>query len=183
MEKFFLERADAALLIIDIQEKLAAVMESKDRVVKNCLHLIELAKLTGMPVLVTEQYPKGLGQTVEEIRNAVPLYQPAEKIYFNCCEEPSCFHHIKTLGRKTLIMTGMETHICILQTCLGLLRNLFHVHVASDAVCSRLEENRQTALQTMRQAGAVISSTESILFQILSYAGTDDFKTISKRIR
>lgn len=183
MERFFLKPEDSALVIIDIQERLAAVMGERESVIKNCLHLIELSKLMNIPILVTEQYPKGLGPTVEELRKALPNYSPLEKISFNCCEEKNFLSEIEKLGRKRLILTGMETHICILQTSLGLLERGFYVHVVSDAVCSRKEEDKRTGLELIRDAGAVITCTETVLFQELRTAGKEEFKTISKRIR
>jgi nicotinamidase-related amidase len=183
MEKFFLDRDKTALLIIDIQEKLAPVMTVKDAVINNCLHLIKLSKMLNIPIIVTEQYSKGLGQTVEEIRNALPVYHPVEKLTFNCCYEPSFLEGVKKLDRKTLILTGMETHICVLQTCIGLLQNDFAVHVVSDAVCSRVKGNWRTSLEFMRDAGAAITCTETVLFQLLKVAGTKEFKAISQRIK
>jgi nicotinamidase-related amidase len=183
MEKFFLNRDESSFLIIDIQEKLAAVMKMKDAVVGNCLHLIELSKMLHTPVTVTEQYPKGLGHTVEDLRNAMPGYKPIEKLTFSCCEEPAFMKEVKDLDRKTIILTGMETHICVLQTCIGLLHNGFDVHLVRDAVCSRTKENWKTGIEFMRDAGAVITSTETVLFQLLNKAGTEEFRTISKRIR
>ena len=183
MEKFFLDKKDAALLIIDIQEKLASVMKMKDTVVNNCLHLIELSKILSIPILVTEQYSKGLGPTVEPIRNAVSDYRPVEKLTFSCCDEPSFIDEVRKLNKKTLLVTGMETHICILQTSIGLLREGFNVHLVQDAVCSRTKENWLAACEFMRDAGAVITCTETALFQLLKVAGTEEFKAISKRIR
>jgi nicotinamidase-related amidase len=183
MKKFFLNKDDSALLIIDIQDRLATVMKMKDAVVNNCVHLIELAKLLDIPVVLTEQYSKGLGQTVEEIRKALPVYRPVEKLTFSCCEEPAFLSEIKKLDKKTLILTGMETHICVLQTCIGLLQNGFNVHLVKDAVCSRNKENWKTASEFMRDAGAVISCTETVLFQLLKRAGTEEFKVISRRIK
>jgi nicotinamidase-related amidase len=183
MEKFFLKREESSLLIIDIQEKLAAVMKMKDAVVGNCLHLIELSKTLRIPVVVTEQYPKGLGHTVEQLRSAMPGYKPVEKLTFSCCEEQAFMKEVKDLESKTIILTGMETHICILQTCIGLLHNGFDVHVVRDAVCSRTEDNWKTGIEFMRDAGAVITSTETVLFQLLNRAGTEEFRTISKRIK
>lgn len=183
MEKFFLDKDDTALLIVDIQERLASVMAAKDTVINNCLHLIELSRLLNIPVVVTEQYPKGLGQTAKEIRSALPVYKPVEKLTFSCCEEPSFLGAVKGVHRKKLLLTGMETHICVLQTCIGLLRDGFEVHVVSDAVCSRTEGTRNTALEFMRDAGAVITCTETVLFQLLREAGTEEFKIISKRIK
>ena len=183
MEKFFLNKEDAALLIIDIQERLAPVMTARDAVINNCLHLIELSKMLNIPIIVTEQYSKGLGRTVEEIRNALPAYQPIEKMTFNCCYEQSFFNVVKKLNRRTLILTGMETHICVLQTCTGLLKDGYNTHVVNDAVCSRAKENWETALEYLRDAGSVITCTETVLFQLLRVAGTKEFKAISQRIK
>lgn len=183
MEKFLLKPEDSLLIIIDIQERLAQVMSERQKVVNNCLHLIELSKLLNIPVVVTEQYPKGLGPTVEEIKSALPEYTPFEKLSFNCCGEKGFLEQIESFKRKQLILTGMETHICVLQTCLGLLEKDFYVHVVSDAVCSRSEENKKIGLELMRDAGAVITCTETVLFQELKIAGTQEFKIISKRIK
>jgi nicotinamidase-related amidase len=183
MEKFFLDKNNTALVIIDIQERLAAVMKMKDAVVSNCLHLIELAKMLDIPIVLTEQYPKGIGQTVEPIRKALPEYRPIEKLTFSCCDEPSFPDAIRKLNKKTLVVTGMETHICILQTSIGLLREGFNLHLVKDAVCSRTKENWKVACEFMRDAGAVITCTETVLFQLLQIAGTEEFKAISKRIK
>jgi len=183
MEKFLLDKNSTALLIIDIQEKLAAVMKVKDLVITNSLHLIELAKIQHIPIILTEQYPKGIGQTVEEIRNALPEYKPIEKLTFSCCDEQGFISEIRKLNKQTIIVAGMETHVCVLQTCIGLLRDGFNVYVVQDAICSRNKENWKTGIQFMRDAGAVITSTETVLFQLLKIAGTDDFKTIIKRIK
>ena len=183
MEKFLLDKENTVLLIIDIQDKLAAVMKYKDQMVKNCLHLIELAKMQNIPVVVTEQYPKGLGRTVAEIRAAVPSYRPFEKVAFNCCGEPAFLTEIKKQGKKKIIVTGMETHVCVLQTCIGLLREGLDVHLVQDAVCSRTRENWKTGIEFMRDAGAVVTCTEAVLFQLLKAAGTEEFKKIVQRIK
>ncbi|WP_333653472.1 hydrolase [Dissulfurispira sp.] len=183
MNRFLLDKDNTALLIIDIQDRLAAAMKVRDDVVKNCLHLIELSKMLNIPIVVTEQYPKGLGQTVAEIKDALPSYQPIEKLTFSCCEEPNFLNEIKRLDKKTIILTGMETHICVLQTCIGLLKEGFHVHLVRDAVCSRAKENWKAGVEFMRDAGAVITCTETVLFQLLKVAGTEEFKAISKRIK
>jgi nicotinamidase-related amidase len=183
MDKFFPLSDDSVLIIIDIQERLAGAMQVKDAVISNCLHLIELAKMISIPVLVTEQYPKGLGRTVEEIKKAVPDYQPIEKVSFSCCGEQEFIKKLRALNRKTIVMTGMETHVCVLQTCIELLNEGFNVHLVKDAVCSRTKENWDTGVEFMRDAGAVISCTETVLFQFLRVAGTEEFKAISKRIK
>ncbi len=183
LEKFVLHKADTLLLIVDIQEKLAIVMKEREKVVKNNLHLIELAKLINMPVMVTEQYPKGLGTTVTEIREALPLYRPNEKMTFDCCGQPSFLNDFKKLNKSSVVLTGMETHICVLQTCIGLLKGGVNVHLVQDAVCSRTKENWKTGVEFMREAGAIVTSTETVLFQLLKVAGTEEFKKISKRIK
>ncbi|BCB95212.1 hydrolase [Dissulfurispira thermophila] len=183
MDRFYLDINNVLILIIDIQERLANVMKMREDVIKNCLHLIELSRMMNLPVVVTEQYPKGLGQTVTEIKDALPSYQPIEKLTFSCCEEPNFLNEIKRLNKKTIILTGMETHICVLQTCIGLVKEGFNVHVVKDAVCSRTKENHKTGIEFMRDVGAVITCTETVLFQLLKVAGTDEFKAISKRIK
>lgn len=181
--KFVLDKEDTVLLIVDIQDRLAVVMKEREKVVRNCLHLVELARMINLPVVVTEQYPKGLGRTVAEIQSALPAYQPVEKTAFNCCGEPAFVAEIKKLNRKKVILTGMEAHICCLQTTTGLLQEGFTVHVVRDAVCSRADENWKTGIEFMRDAGAVITCTETALFQLLKVAGTEEFKKISARIK
>ncbi len=183
LEKFELNKENTVLLIVDIQEKLAAVMQERDAVVRNNLHLIELAKMLNMTVVVTEQYPKGLGKTVPEIREALPDYQPIEKMTFDCCGKPSFLDDLKKQGKRTVLLTGMETHICVLQTCIGLLKGGFTVQVVQDAVCSRTKQNWKIGIEFMRDAGAVITGTETALFQLLKVAGTEEFKKISQRIK
>jgi nicotinamidase-related amidase len=182
-DKFFIDKEDTVLLIVDIQDKLAAVMKEKDRVVKNSLHLVELAKMIGMPVMVTEQYPRGLGTTVPEIREALPFYRPVEKMTFDCCGQPAFLDELREHNKSSVVLTGMETHICVLQTCIGLLRGGINVHVVQDAICSRTKENWKIGTEFMREAGAVVTCTETVLFQLLKVAGTEEFKSISKRIK
>lgn len=183
MEKFILKRENALLVIVDIQERLAVAMTEKERVMTNTLHLIESAKLLGLPLLITEQYPKGLGPTVPEVRNAVQTYAPIEKITFSCCGEKFFMEAVQETEKKQIILVGMETHVCVLQTCIDLLREGYDVHVVSDAICSRTKQNYKIALEYMRDAGAVITCTETVLFQLLVKAGTEEFKAVSKRIK
>jgi len=183
VDKFLLDKNNALLLIIDIQERLAAVMKQKDQVVKNCLHLIELAKMQNIPVVVTEQYPKGLGHTLPELTAALPAHAIAEKVAFNCCAEHSFNAVLKRFGKKKIIVTGMETHICVLQTSLGLIADGHDVHLVSDAVCSRTKENWKSGMEFIRNAGGVVTNTETALFQLLGVAGTPEFKAISQRIK
>ncbi len=183
MTKFQLDRKKAVLVIVDIQERLVPAMDKKKKVFANCLHLIEAAKLLGVPIVVTEQYPKGLGPTVDEIKNALPDYGPLEKITFDCCKGEGFLEKLASLKKKQIILTGMETHVCVLQTCLSLLKEKYTVHLVADAVCSRKKDDYFTAKELMRDAGAVINCTETVLFQLLEKAGSPEFKTISKRIK
>jgi len=183
IDKFMLDRNNAALLIIDIQERLAVVMDKKDQVVRNTLHLVELAKMQNIPIVVTEQYPKGLGRTLPEITAALRAYLPIEKVSFNCCGEASFNEQMKRLGKKKIIVTGMETHICVLQTSVGLLKDGYDVHLVTDAVCSRFKANWRSGIEFIRDAGGVLTNAETALFQLLGVAGTPEFKAISNRIK
>jgi nicotinamidase-related amidase len=183
VDTFLLGRDEAVLAVVDIQERLAAVMKKREQVVANCLHLIAAAGMLGMPVIVTEQYPRGLGPTVDEIKGALPSVSPVEKIAFSSCEEPGFMEAILRTGRRKVILAGMETHICVLQTCLGLLKQGYHVHLVRDAVCSRAKDNFLAGIEMARDAGAAITSTETVLFQLLERAGTEEFKAVSRRIK
>ncbi len=183
MDKYFLDRSDAVVVIVDVQERLAAVMTQREKVVSNCIRLIEGADLLGLPLILTEQYPKGLGPTVPEIREKMAGYDPVEKMTFDCCGESSFRGRLSETGRKKVILAGMETHVCVLQTALGLRKDGYSVHVVGDAVCSRAKENFRVGLEFMRDAGAVISCTETVLFQLLGRAGSPEFKAISSMIK
>jgi len=183
VEKFGLNKDEVVLVIVDIQERLAAVMAERRKVVDNCLHLIELSKMLDIPIILNEQYPKGLGHTVAEIKEALPDYRPLEKITFSCCGQTDFPAKLSAAGRKKVLLCGMETHVCVLQTCIGLLSDGYVVHAVNDAMCSRTRENFETATEYMRDAGAAITCTETVLFQLLERAGTEEFKAISKRIK
>ena len=183
MDKYFLTNKDSVLVVVDVQERLAAVMSERQKVIGNSIHLSEAAKVLHFPVLLTEQYPKGLGPTVPEIKEALPLYKPIEKLMFGCCGEPMFMEAIASTRKGRVFLCGMETHVCVLQTCLGLIKEGYIVHVVQDAVCSRSKENYRIGVEFMRDAGAVITGTETVLFQLLEKAGTEEFKAISKRIK
>lgn len=183
MERFILNRQETALVIVDIQERLAAAMTKRQNVVANCLHLIELCKMLDIPIILNEQYPKGLGSTAHEIMAALGECAPHEKVTFSCCGMGTFTESLKSTGRSKVLLVGMETHVCVLQTCIDLLVKGYVVHAVSDAICSRTKDDYKTALEYMRDAGAVVTCTETILFQLLERAGTDEFKTISRRIK
>lgn len=183
-EQFFLDRNNAVLVVIDVQDKLCRAMDEKvlERLTANIGILQEAAKELGIPQIATEQYVKGLGETLCVLKDR--LAEPAiEKMTFSCCGETPFPDRLKALGRKQVIITGMETHVCVLQTVLELLDAGFVVHLVRDAVMSRRKDNWFVGLETARAAGAVITSTEAALFQLLKVAGTEEFKKLSKLVR
>ena len=183
MEKYILEKHNTVLVIVDIQERLVPAMSEKQKVTDNCLHLIEAAKLLNIPVVVTEQYPKGLGPTISDIKDVIPNYEPLEKVTFDCCRGKGFLEKMSSMNKRQIVLTGMETHVCVLQTCLSLLKEGYTVHLVSNAVCSRKKEDYLAGRELMRDAGAVVTCTETVLFQLLEKAGTPEFKAISKRIK
>lgn len=183
-DKFILNRDNAVLVVIDVQEKLCRAMDEKvlERLVANTSILQEAAQELGIPVIATEQYVKGLGETLPPLK--ARLSDPAiEKMTFSCCGESPFPDRLKALGRKQVIVTGMETHVCVLQTVLELLDAGYAVHVVRDAVMSRRKDNWFIGIEIAHDAGAVITSTEAALFQLLKIAGTDEFKKLSKLVK
>jgi nicotinamidase-related amidase len=184
MKNFFLDRNAAVLVVIDVQEKLCKAMDSAvlPTLTGNISILLETAETLAIPVLATEQYTRGLGETLPEIRGK--LATPAmEKISFSCCGEQTFLDRLSDLQRPQVIITGMETHVCVLQTVLELLDKGYQVHVVNDAVLSRKKGNTKTGLAIAEAAGAVITSTEAAMFQLLRVAGTEEFKRLSKLVR
>ena len=181
-ETGLLNRSKTAFLIIDVQERLMPVIDKKEQVFENVNRLIEGGKILNVPVIVTEQYPRGLGHTCEEVK--LPEGQEVtEKVCFSCLLSDPVNEKLKAEGIEHVVLAGVEAHICVLKTALDALDNNFKVHVIGDAVSSRKEYNKNLALERMRQSGAFIASTEMILFQLMDEAGTDEFKQISKLIR
>ncbi len=171
------------LLIVDVQEKLIHVMSDPEGIEKRFHLLIELSKAFEIPVLLTEQYPLGLGPTIQSIRNGLPQYQPYEKTSFSIWGDAEIREKLKSHKSRKIILTGIESHICVLQSCLDLLGAGFTVWVPYDAVDSRSREDRRIGLNLMEKAGATISGCETITFQLLKTSGTPEFKHISKIIK
>lgn len=168
-------REDSVLVVIDVQERLLPVIANKDPVVDNVVRLVKSAKIIGLPVLLTEQ--QKLGPTVEEVRRELPDLQPIGKLAFDCFLCAEFKSEVRRTKRNTLILTGVETHVCVAQTALHALSE-FTVHVVSDAVGSRTVDNQKVAIDRMRDGGAVITSTEMLIFELLQQAGTDEFKAV-----
>lgn len=183
MNKYRLEKEDTVLMIIDLQEKLMAAMSEKAKVYKNNGILIEAAKIFQIPVVLTEQYPRGLGATVDEIKNKLPEdYHRLEKTRFSALT-PEMRDLLNKIGRKTILITGSETHVCVFQTTRDLVEQGFNVQVVRDAVCSRFKENFQNGLSLMQEAGAVVTNTETVLFDLLIDAGSSHFRGISALVK
>src|ERR1700741_3585942 len=180
-----LEPAQCALLVVDIQEKLLPPIFEKERLVRNSQLLIRLAGILNIPAIMTAQYPKGLGNTVPEVASLLPETEPIEKIVFSCFGSDVFCSTVKRLpgNRNTVILCGMESHICVAQTALAALREGYLVHVATDAVSSRAEWNWKVGLERMRAAGAVISSTEMVIYEALRSSGTSAFKDMLKYLK
>jgi len=174
-----------ALIVIDIQEKLLAPIFEKERLVRNAQLLIRLAGILTIPTLLSTQYSKGLGNTIPEVASLLPEAQPVEKVAFSCFGSDVFCSAVKRLpgNRNTLVLCGMESHICVAQTALAALREGYLMHVASDAVSSRTEWNWNVGLERMRSAGAVISSTEMVMYEALGSAGTSEFKAMLQYIK
>jgi len=174
------------LVVVDVQERLAAAMPRREQTVKAIKTLIRLARLARMPVLVTQQYTKGLGPTVPELAGDLSQASPLEKITFSCCGEEAFNRRLEELaaeGRLTAVVTGMEAHVCVFLTALDLLDRHFNVHIPWDAVCSRSDENRDRALNLLCRSGVVVTTTETEAFTVLGRAGTPEFKEISALVR
>ena len=179
-----LNAEQCALVVVDIQEKLLPPIHEKERLVRNSQLLIRAAKILSLPVIVTTQYSRGLGQTVPEIASLLPDVTPLDKLEFGCFGNGQFCSSVASLnGRNTLLLCGMETHICVLQTALGALAQGHRVHVAADAVGSRSELNWKLGLDRMRDAGAVISSTEMMIYELLGKSGTPAFKEMLQFIK
>ncbi len=178
-----LARARTGLVVVDIQERLLPAIFEKERVVQNAVRLIKGAGVLGVPVLVTEQYRKGLGPTAPEVAAAVSGFAPVEKVTFSSCGAPGFVERLKQSGLADIVLCGIEAHVCVCQTCLDLLDRGFTPFVAADAVSSRTPENHRLGLERMREAGAIIVSTEMVLFELLERAGTEEFKQILDLVR
>jgi nicotinamidase-related amidase len=173
-----LTRAKAGLLVMDVQERLLPAIFEHQRVVQNTVRLIQGAAILRVPIFATEQYRKGLGPTVSEVAAAIPGFAPIEKLAFSACGAAGFIPALRKKRVSEPILCGIEAHVCVSQTCLDLLDRGFRVFVAADAVSSRTQENYRFGLDRMRAAGAVIVSTEMVLFELLERAGTDEFKQI-----
>jgi isochorismate hydrolase len=170
-------------LIIDIQERLVPVMEENELIIENCSKLIQGLQILGLPLLVTQQYTKGLGETIEEIKSVITDFQYIEKKDFSCFDEPVFADKLALSGAKNVIICGIESHVCVLQTAIDLKEAGYVPVVVMNCVSSRSYENLDLAMERFRQEGIMMTSYESILFELTRGAACQGFKEISKLVK
>ena len=182
--RFSLEAGKAVLVVIDIQERLVPAMPSKvyRRLLSTVEMLVKAADLMGIPVVTTEQYPKGIGHTVPELAGLCGK-TVIEKVSFGCCGEPAFVETLKKSGRSQVIVTGMEAHVCVYQTVLGLLAEGYNVHLTRDAICSRSKTDFLSGVENAVSAGAVATTAETVLFQLMQTSTHDQFRAVSRLIK
>ncbi|MEW6411821.1 MAG: hydrolase [Candidatus Zixiibacteriota bacterium] len=178
-----LRKEDAVLVVIDIQGRLATLMQRQEALFANVIRMIKGAGVLGVPVIWTEQLPDKLGRTAPEITAALEGIAPLVKKTFSCCGDRNFLAQLKTLKRKQLLLTGIETHICVYQTAMDLRKDGYEVYVVRDAVSSRIEDNYQLGLERMKDAGAIMTSVEMSLFEMLTVAEGDLFKQIIQIVK
>ena len=177
-----IDREKTVFVLVDVQEKFIPVIKDIDKVISNSNILVKTAGILTIPLLITEQYPKGLGNTSKRI-HMPDKKQSIKKMNFSCFGSGEFVKKIEDLDVDSIVLFGIEAHVCILKTALDALKNNFEVHVVADAISSRTLNNKLIAIERMRQSGAFIVSTEMILFQLLDNAGTDEFKLISELVK
>jgi nicotinamidase-related amidase len=176
-------RENSVGLVIDIQERLVPAMEENEVLVENCSKLIQGLHILGLPLLVTQQYTKGLGETIDEIKSLIPDFQYIEKKDFSCSDEPAFAEKLALSGAKNVIICGIESHVCVLQTAIDLKEAGYNPVVAFDCVSSRSFDNIDLAAERFRYEGIMMTSMESILFELTRSAGAQGFKEISKLVK
>lgn len=168
------------LLVVDIQDRLLPAVDSPQQLQDNCRWLMEIARYLEVPVMATEQYPRGIGHTAAPLRELLPDDAVLEKTWFSCASEPACNDGIAALGRNQVVVIGIEAHVCVLQSAIELQRQGRDVFVVADCISSRNPADRALALERMRQAGIQIVSREMVAFEWMRKAGTDSFRHISR---
>lgn len=179
-----LDKNKSCLIVVDIQERLApAMFDGGAEAIRNTGILMQAAQRMGVPVLVSEQYPRGLGRTVPQLAEYMPAGGPVEKVEFACPSNAGFASKLDALAKQQVVIAGMEAHICVLQTALKLRAQGLAVFVAADAVASRKQSSMEHAFARIEDAGGAIITTEMAVFEWLEKAGTDDFKALSKLIQ
>ncbi|TVR75085.1 MAG: hydrolase [Marinilabiliales bacterium] len=174
---------DTAGVVIDIQERLLPHIHDHNNLLENCLRLIGGLQILSVPMIVTQQYTRGLGPTDRSVAGKFAGFSHIEKTAFSCCDEPAFIDEVARTGKKNIIICGIESHVCVLQTCLDLIACSYNPVVVEDCVSSRNPGDKVTAIGRMRQEGARITTYESILFELTRYSGTETFKKISQLVK
>ncbi|MBU0526878.1 MAG: hydrolase [Candidatus Micrarchaeota archaeon] len=177
-----LEREGTVFVLVDIQEKFIPAMSSIDETIANANILVKTSEILEMPLVVTEQYPQGLGHITEKVKLPEKKHL-IEKMSFGCFGCDGFSEKIKELGARRIVLFGLESHICVLKTALEALNRDIEVHAVADSICSRKEKNTKIGLERMKQSGAFVVSTEMVLFQLMDRADTEEFKKIRSLIR
>lgn len=176
-------RDNTLAMVVDVQERLFPHIYEHEQLAANMKILVEGLKVLNVPVVVTEQYKKGLGETIPVLAALVDEYPHSEKTAFSCCDDPAIMENVELSSKRTVVLAGIEAHICLLQTALDLKERGFHPVVVEDCVGSRNPENKRIAMARLIQEGIIITSYESLLFEMCRVSGTDEFKAISKLVK
>ncbi|MBW1972089.1 MAG: hydrolase [Deltaproteobacteria bacterium] len=184
-KRFFLDIDKLLVVSIDIQEGLLKAMplEIQNLIIRNSKIILKACELFKIPVIFTEQYPKGLGQTIPQIKKIVDNFSAIEKISFSCLKEENFVKKFNQYKRNQILLIGIETHVCIMQTALDLIKRGYYPYIVADCVASRTKENWRIALDQLKEAGAIITTTEIVVFELLKKAGTKEFKILSPLIK
>ena len=178
-----IKKDDALLVVVDMQGRILPAMYAKEKVEENTIRLINGFKAFNAPIIATEQYPDGLGPTVDSVKEALGDASVIAKRTFSCCGEPNFIDAVKKAGKKTIVVCGIESHVCVMQTVFDLKEMGYTVYLAVDAVSSRFETNRDLAFKRMRRADIMLDSVEAILFDMLETSTAPEFKAISKIVK
>jgi nicotinamidase-related amidase len=182
-EEMRILKQHTAALVIDIQEKLFPVMTDKEELLANCLKLVKGLQILGIPLLVTQQYTKGLGETIPEISSEIKDFVFIEKRDFSCCREPAVLNKLRELEAGNIIICGIESHVCVLQTALDLKEGGFNPVIVMDAVSSRHPASLDLAIERFRYESIMMTSTESLLFELIRSSAAPEFKEISMLVK
>ena len=178
MQAMMIDENNCVLVVVDIQEKLAPHINGIEEILKNAKKLIKACRIFELPVIVTEQ--KKLGNTVEELRDVLGKFEPIQKMAFSCVREGKFVEELEKTGRKACILMGIEAHICIAQTVMDLMEMGYDVHVVVDAIGSRKELDKEIAIQRMIVEGAIPTTTEMVMYELLKSAEAEEFRDILK---
>ena len=175
-----LAKEDCVLVVIDVQEKLMPAISNREVIIENTIKLVKFARMVGVPIILTEQ--EKLGPTVPDLKKELSGILPVKKLHFNCFFSNDFSDQVERSRKNTIILAGVEAHICIAQTALSALPR-FTVHIISDAISSRTQENLCVSIERMRQSGVIISSTEMFIYELLQKAGTDEFRAVLQLVK